>query len=151
MKNLGFIIVIAVFVFMSCNDDDPVAEQLEEDIQLIEAYLETNNLNAQSTSSGLHYIIEKEGNGTYPMLTSIVEVNYKGTLLNGTVFDQGTVSEYPLYGYIQGWHEGIQLFSEGGKGTLFIPSKLGYGTIEKANIPANSVLIFDIQLISVAN
>ena len=97
----------------------------------------------------LYYIVEEEGNGTYPNLSAIVEVNYKGTLLDGTVFDEGTVSNYPLYVYINGWQEGIRLFSEGGRGTLFVPSKLGYGTTSSTTIPANSVLIFEIELVNV--
>jgi len=151
MKNLGFIIVITVFVFMSCNDEDPIAEQLEKDIELIEEYLQQNNLIAESTSSGVYYIIEEKGTGDYPSINSIVEVNYKGSLLNGNVFGEGTVKNKPLYSYIKGWQEGIPKFSEGGNGIIIVPSSLGYGSVEKTSIPANSVLIFDIQLISVVN
>ena len=150
MKKIGLLISIAVFVFMSCEDEDPIAEQLKVDIELIEAYLQDSSLVAESTGSGLYYIIKEEGNGTYPSLSSIVNVNYKGSLLDGTVFEEGTVKGYPLYVYIKGWQEGIRLLSEGGRGTLFIPSKLGYGTNSSTSIPANSVLIFEIELVDVA-
>ncbi len=151
MKKIGLLIIIAVFVFMSCEDENPIADQLKVDIELIEAYLQDSSLVAESTGSGLYYIIEKEGNGTYPSLSSIVEVNYEGALLDGTVFDEGTVKSYPLYVYIKGWQEGIRLFSEGGRGTLFVPSKLGYGTTSSTSIPANSVLIFNIELVDVTD
>lgn len=149
MKKIFFLLVISVFVIYSCKKEDPVAEQLKEDIELIEAYLLDNGLVAESTESGLHYIIKKQGTGNYPKLSSIVEVGYTGKLLNGNVFDKGIVNNSPLYRYIKGWHEGIPLFKEGGKGTLFIPSELGYGSANKNKIPANSVLVFDIELISV--
>ena len=151
MKKIFFLLVISVFIFAACEKDDPVAEQLKKDIELIEAYLLDNELVAESTESGLHYIIEEEGTGNYPDLNSIVKVNYTGKLLNGEVFDEGTVNNNPLYGYIEGWQEGIKLFKEGGKGTLFIPSGLGYGSTSKTTIPANSVLIFEVDLINVTN
>ena len=150
MKNLGFIIIV-IFVFISCNEEDPIAEQLENDIELIKEYLKQNNLLAESTSSGVYYIIEEKGTGNSPDINSIVEVNYKGSLLNGNVFGEGTVKDKPLYSYIKGWQVGIPKFSEGGYGIIIIPSGLGYGSVEKTSIPANSVLIFEIQLISVAN
>ncbi len=151
MKKLFFLLVISVFVFAACEEDDPAAEQLKKDIELIEEYLLDSGLVAESTASGLHYIIEEEGIGDYPTLNSIVKVNYKGYLLNGDVFDEGIVNDYPLYVFIEGWQEGIQLFKEEGKGILFIPSGLGYGSVSKPDIPANSVLIFDVDLINVVN
>lgn len=151
MKKLFFLLVISVFIFAACEEDDPVAEQLKKDIELIEAYLIDSSLVAESTASGLHYIIEEEGTGNYPNANSIVKVNYIGKLLNGNVFDEGIVNDYPLYVFIEGWQEGIQLFKEGGKGILFIPSGLGYGPASKPDIPANSVLIFDVDLINVVN
>ncbi|HAF29608.1 MAG TPA: peptidylprolyl isomerase [Bacteroidales bacterium] len=151
MKKLGFLIIIAIFAFIACEDDDPAAEQLKKDIELIETYLQDSSLVAESTSSGLYYIIEEEGTGNYPNLSSVIRANYKGMLLNGEVFDEGTVKDYPLYVYIKGWQEGMQLFRAGGKGTLFIPSGLGYGSTARSGIPPNSVLIFEVELINVAN
>lgn len=151
MKKLFFLLVISVFIFAACEEEDPAAEQLKKDIELIEAYLIDSSLVAESTASGLHYIIEEEGTGNYPNLYSIVKVGYTGKLLNGEIFDEGIVNNSPLYGYIEGWQEGIQFFKEGGKGTLFIPSGLGYGSESKPKIPANSVLIFDVDLINVVN
>lgn len=150
MKYLKLLMLLALVTFFACEDDGlSKAEQLKKDISKIEDYLADSNLTAQSTESGLYYIITEQGTGEKPDLYSVVEVNYTGKLLDGTEFDSGTVEQLPLYYYIDGWKEGIQLFNEGGKGKLFIPSALGYGTTSTGTIPANSVLVFDIELINV--
>ena len=152
MKKLFFLLVILVIVFSACDEDDlSYDEQLAVDIEKIENYLLENNLSAESTESGLHYIIEEEGTGDYPDLNSYVKVDYIGELLNGVVFDEGTINFYPLYSLIEGWREGLQLFREGGSGILFVPSGLGYGSTSNPNIPANSVLIFEVDLVGVAD
>ena len=80
-----------------------------------------------------------------------VEVKYKGYLPDGRVFDQTAPANtliFPLDRFIDGWVEGLQyLKSGGGKGMLFIPSVLGYGSQSTGGIPANSVLIFDLTLL----
>ena len=117
----------------------------------IQQYLTENNLTAEVTASGLHYIIEEPGVGNaYPVLTDLVEVFYKGYLLTGSVFDQTSTDPavFQLSGVIDGWKEGIRLFKKGGKGKLFIPSDLAYGASPPSGsgIPANGVLVFDIEL-----
>ena len=98
-----------------------------------EQYLERR---ASSTSSGLYYVIEVEGTGTQPTAASTVNVDYRGYLTDGTVFDQtATGTTFNLGDVIKGWQEGIPLFKEGGKGKLLIPSALAYGTAAKQNIP----------------
>jgi FKBP-type peptidyl-prolyl cis-trans isomerase len=105
---------------------------------------------AQSTASGLYYIITQEGTGDHPTLQSTVKVRYKGYRLNGDVFDQtsGTsTATFPLTQLILGWQEGIPLLKKGGKGTFFCPSDLAYGSQQVGDIPPNSVLIFEIELV----
>mgnify|MGYP006246716607 FL=1 len=84
-------------------------------------------------------------------MNSSVTVVYVGKLTDGTIFDQSNLlgATFPLANVIQGWQEGIPLFREGGSGMLLIPSSLGYGSQSVGNIPANSVLIFEISLIHV--
>ena len=80
-------------------------------------YLKSKNLTAQSTASGLYYIIDQPGGGGYPTLQSTVTVEYKGYFTNGSVFDQteaGKTATFPLNGVIPGWTEGLQLMKEGG-------------------------------------
>jgi len=116
----------------------------------INAYLIANELESQTTASGLHYIIENQGDGAQPSATSNVTVAYRGYFLDGTVFDQSTDGlSIGLDQVIAGWTEGIPLFNEGGNGVLLIPSHLAYGSFDFNGIPGGSVLVFDIELISV--
>ncbi|MBN2236662.1 MAG: FKBP-type peptidyl-prolyl cis-trans isomerase [Bacteroidales bacterium] len=133
---------------MACNKESDYDAQLEIDKAIIEQYLSDHDLTAQVTASGLYYIINNPGTGVQPTISSNVTVNYTGKLTTGLVFDSGT-SSFPLSNVIKGWQEGIPLLKAGGTGKLFIPSGLGYGTTGSGSIPANTVLIFDVYLISV--
>lgn len=108
----------------------------------------------KTTASGLQYKIITEGTGKRPSASSVVKVNYKGQLTDGKVFDssyeRGQPVEFPLNQVIPGWTEGLQLLKEGGKATLYIPAKLGYGEQGVPGmIPPNSTLIFDVELLEV--
>lgn len=148
MRNLLTILLFITFALSGCKKEDSAAAQLIIDKEIIENYLAEKSLTAQSTSSGLYYIITKQGTGVKPTISSNVTVNYTGKLVDGTQFDSGTAS-FPLTNVIKGWQEGIPLFNAGGNGKLFIPSGLAYGSEGRPGIPANSVLIFDVYLISV--
>ena len=145
--SLGIFILI---MFNSCSKKKEEELKEEQDTIILE-YLNNNNLNATKSSSGLYYLIKNEGDSKKPISNSQVRVSYKGYLLNGTVFDESDSSGvvFRLNQVIEGWTEGITYFGEGGEGTLFIPSHLGYGNQSKENIPKNSVLLFDIKLIDV--
>jgi FKBP-type peptidyl-prolyl cis-trans isomerase len=107
------------------------------------------NLNV-ITKEGFYFKINTTGANTdHPTICSNVVVKYKGTLTNGTKFDENTTGiSFPLSNLIIGWQEGIPLISIGGKITLYLPPSLGYGAVAQQNIPANSILIFDIELVS---
>lgn len=143
-----FLIAVALVLFIACYK---VKDYSEENEQEILTYLEDNNLTAQKSSSGLYYIINNEGSGTRPSSSDNVTVAYKGYFTNGSVFDESNSSgiSFNLQQVIDGWTEGIPLFKEGGNGVLLIPSSLGYGNSANGSIPGGSVLIFDINLISV--
>lgn len=108
----------------------------------------------KTTPSGLQYAVIREGTGPKPTATSTVEVHYEGRLLNGAIFDSSyarkeTIS-FPLNRVIPGWTEGLQLMPTGSKYRLYIPSELAYGSRGAgADIPPNSTLIFDVELISI--
>ncbi|MBC6415287.1 MAG: FKBP-type peptidyl-prolyl cis-trans isomerase [Bdellovibrionales bacterium] len=105
------------------------------------------------TDSNLQYEVLQEGKGEYPQLTDVVEVHYKGTLIDGLEFDnsykRGTPAKFPLKGVIKGWQEGLQLMKEGAKYKFYIPSNLAYGEQGAGQIPAHSTLIFEVELIKV--
>lgn len=106
-----------------------------------------------TTESGLQYIVLEEGKGAAPSDGKNVEVNYKGSLIDGTVFDssydRGQSATFPLDGVIPGFTEGLKLMKEGGKVKLFIPSDLAYGVKAPPSIGPNQTLIFEVELIAV--
>lgn len=106
-----------------------------------------------TTESGLQYIIVEEGKGAVPADDKSVEVNYKGSLIDGTVFDssydRGQSATFPLNGVIPGFTEGLKLMKEGGKIKLFIPSDLAYGVQAPPAIGPNQALIFEVELIAI--
>ncbi|MEP1489298.1 MAG: FKBP-type peptidyl-prolyl cis-trans isomerase [Algibacter sp.] len=122
-----------------------------ENDEQIQTYLNDNDLVAEKSDTGLYYIINNQGDGEQPTQTDDVTVAYKGYLTNGDIFDESSTNgvSFNLQEVISGWTEGITYFNEGGSGTLLIPSHLAYGNNEIADIPAGSVLIFDVNLISV--
>lgn len=148
MKNhvLLLMALASVLLFSQCKKED----QDVTDRNLILNHLEENNLTAEEHPSGIFYVISNEGAGANPGLNNTVSVLYKGYLLNGNIFDQTSGNQsvsFPLQNLIPGWQIAIPLLKKGGKGTFWIPSSLGYGSTSLPGIPANSVLVFDIELI----
>jgi FKBP-type peptidyl-prolyl cis-trans isomerase FklB len=123
-----------------------------------EAFLAQNAQKAGVTTlpSGLQYEVITEGSGAKPTLKSSVTTHYHGTLINGTVFDssyqRGQPATFPVNGVIAGWTEALQLMSEGSKYRLYIPSDLAYGKRGAGrDIPGDTALIFDVELLKVNN
>lgn len=147
---LFLVIGVGVAGLFSCEDKQQQqnVDWAKVDDAIIQDYLAENNITAEKHPSGLYYRITKEGNGQHPNATSFVKVNYKGYLLDGSVFDQNNGIEFSLSIVIQGWQIGIPLISKGGSGQLFVPSYLGYGRRAQQGIPANSVLIFNVDLLN---
>ena len=104
----------------------------------------------QTLESGLQIQVLKEGNGKQPKETDKVKVNYKGSLIDGTVFDQNDSIDFPLNGVVKGFKEGLLNMKEGGKAILTFPSDLGYGDRGAGkDIPAGATLQFEVELIEV--
>jgi len=103
--------------------------------------------------SGLQYKILTEGTGPKPAATDTVSCNYKGTFIDGKEFDssKGTPISFGVTGVIKGWTEALQLMPVGSKWQLFIPSDLAYGDGGRPGIPPGSTLLFDVELVSIAD
>lgn len=111
------------------------------------------NANIKTLASGMQYEILKEGTGPKPKPTSKVTTHYHGTLTDGIVFDssveRGEPATFPVNGVIKGWQEILVLMPQGSKWKVYIPSALAYGNRAVGSIPANSILIFEIELLKI--
>lgn len=107
--------------------------------------------NAKETESGLLYALKAEGEGEKVTPEDVVTISYKGSLTNGTVFDQNDSCQLPAGGFVPGFVEGLCLMGKGGKVTLYIPSELGYGARPPygSGIAPNSDLIFEVEVLDV--
>ncbi len=153
-----FVFLSAVIILSSCSKKiDPckydacaVAAPASEIAQL-EAYLTSAGITtATKHCSGMYYSIDVAGSGATANICSTVGVKYKGQLTNGTVFDQSaTTVTFPLDNLIEAWKKGIPIIKTGGKIKLYCPPSLAYGSQAVGTIPANSILIFEVELTNV--
>ncbi|WP_052273134.1 FKBP-type peptidyl-prolyl cis-trans isomerase [Flavihumibacter solisilvae] len=133
------------------NTCTPVPPQNEDAAML--QYISSHNIDATKDPSGLYYQIIDTGYGASPQQTSRIAVKYAGYLTDGTKFDELTqVAPEPsnwwaLGGLIHGWQIGLPKIKKGGKIKMVIPSGLAYGCTKVGNIPANSILVFDVELV----
>lgn len=154
-------------------EESHAAEQLILDDKIIADYVEKNNLDATRTASGVYYVIENKGSGPAIEEGDQASVHYVGYLLDGQLFDtsrKDVAEANDMYneqrdefgGYepfelqvgtgqvIRGWDEGLSLLGKGDKAKLIIPSPLGYGSRGAgADIPENSILVFDVEIVDV--
>ena len=107
----------------------------------------------KTTASGIQYEVLKDAQGPRPLATDTVVVNYVGTLINGTEFDNsaraGKPIEFPLNRVIRGWTEGLQLMPVGSKYKFYIPYNLAYGVNGTGPIPGGATLIFEVELLNI--
>jgi FKBP-type peptidyl-prolyl cis-trans isomerase len=134
----------------------PAAGQTEKKLDGPTFLAETaKKAGVQKTASGLLYEIVKAGDGPKPKATDMVKVHYRGTLIDGREFDssykRNEPAVFPVNRVITGWHEALQLMPVGSKWKLYIPSELAYGKQGAAGglIPPDSVLLFDVELLSI--
>ena len=119
------------------------------------AFLEENSKQegVQVTASGLQYKVLQPGTGAIPTKADTVKVHYTGKLTDGSVFDssleRGEPVEFPVTGVIPGWTEALTMMPVGSKWEVTIPSELGYGERGTGPIPANAVLVFEVELLDI--
>jgi FKBP-type peptidyl-prolyl cis-trans isomerase len=103
-----------------------------------------------TTPSGLQYKVVKAGDpkGAHPTATDVALIQYHGRLLNGTTFDKSQQpTPMPVAGVVPGFSEALKLMTKGAKYRIWMPPSLGYGAQAQGPIPANSTLVFDLELI----
>ncbi len=147
------VLVVLFFVFQRMNSGKNATENLKIGADFLANNAEKAGI--KETDSGLQYEVLEKGQGTvHPSKKSKVTVHYHGTLIDGTVFDSSVERNKPisfkLNQVIKGWQEGVMLMFEGDKFRFYIPSHLAYGNRSVGKIPAGSLLIFDVELLSVA-
>ena len=161
-KGTYIVVGIRVDTVVSSDDYTKMQMQLAEkqkttDDDLIKKYIADNNLKAERTADGLYYVIDKNGTGNNAKAGTEVSVLYKGMLIDGTEFDSSEKNggkpfkvKIGTHSVIQGWDEGLTYFNKGASGLLLIPSGMAYGPKEyPGRIPANSVLVFQIQVLDI--
>jgi FKBP-type peptidyl-prolyl cis-trans isomerase FkpA len=146
---------------MQAEAQTKAAAQIGIDDKLLQDYFAKNNIKATKTASGLYYKIDKPGSGPTAAAGQSVTMEYTGKTMDGTKFDSNVDPQFQhvqpftfVLGQgqvIRGWDEGIALMNKGAKGTLYIPSPMAYGAQSPSPaIPANSVLIFDVEVKDIA-
>jgi len=151
MKQLKiFLIAFIIVGQFSCAKKKAIKLKEEQHTE-IENYVAKKGLLGNFTDSGLWFSVTQIGTGAQPTSASTVKVVYTGYLLDNTPFDKSSTdgATFSLTGVIKGWQEGIPKYKEGGQGKLIIPSDLAYGNKKVGNIPKNSILVFDIELLEV--
>lgn len=152
-----FVFCAAGILFSSCLKTPDTSCKLQEstlvapasEVSALQTWVTANHPAAILHPSGFFYEITNPGTGTtVPGVCSTVYVKYIGTLTNGAEFDRNTTGTTFLLGQlIVGWQKGIPLVKKGGSVNLYLPPSLGYGASASGAIPANSNLVFTIQLL----
>jgi len=146
-----YISISIIALFFSCGSNIIITNtKISNNLEILK-HLEKNKIKAQKSSTGLYYVITKRGKGRVPHKKSKITAYYKGTFLNGRVFDKSDFRgiTFNLQEVISGWQEGFTYLKSGSEATFFIPSHLAYGIHSTTRIPGGSVLIFKVKLISV--
>ena len=146
--------LVALTLFISCTKTEETPEPIDYTAQNdkeITDYIAENNLTAEKTASGLYYVINEPGDGAQPTATSNITVSYKAYHTDGVLIEESPEKgvSFTLNRAIKGWIEGLPYFKEGDSGILLVPSHLAYGSNSYGPVPAGSVIIFEVKLISV--
>lgn len=118
----------------------------------IQKFIAKSDVKYEKSESGLYYSIEKEGEGEYIKFTDEVSFLYVGKLLDGQVFDgrnRHKPATFAVSKLIEGWKEAFMYLKKGGKAKIIIPPYLGYGDHDLADIPKNSCLYFEMEIVDV--
>lgn len=163
MRLLLLLVLITGIFFTGCKKDETcnynecAVVVPDSESQTVKEYLDANNITATKHCSGMYYVVENAGTGGTPDICNYISIHYKGMLTNGNVFDQTTTTPalFQLGGLIAAWKNVIPKIKEGGRLVMYVPPSLGYGNTDARDqngnviIPANSILIFEVDLLQV--
>lgn len=149
MIRIFTVVFLGVFLLTGCTTYSE--EQKEEFDGRIEKYLKKKGIKCQRSESGLYYKILEEGEGNLIILKDKVKFKYKGWLLSGKVFDEQLEEpvEFFVEELIGAWKEIMLKLRPGGKAYLVAPPQLGYGEHDLDDIPPNSILVFELEVVEV--
>jgi FKBP-type peptidyl-prolyl cis-trans isomerase FkpA len=149
MKRLNlFLFALVSTLLFSCGSysDDELATFDKK----IDKHLKKKNIECEKSASGLYYEILEEGEGEFVQFTNKVLVKYKGTFLNGDVFDEQTEPvEMAVSEQINAWKELMLQLKKGSKAYMVAPPQLGYGEYKIEKVPPNSILVYELEIVDV--
>jgi len=141
---IGLLTLVLLF---SCKDDEAPDPDL-----VIADYVASEGLNITTTASGLRYEFQEEGTGDLPVSNSIMSITFTGKLTDGSIFAAATTPvEAYITNQIAGLQEGLRLMRSGSKATFIMPPDIALGEIALEDIPANSVVIYEIEVDAIDN
>ncbi|MEL7148743.1 MAG: FKBP-type peptidyl-prolyl cis-trans isomerase, partial [Bacteroidota bacterium] len=135
--------------------EEEIQNQLVADVSDIDERLDAEGKKYLKMPSGLRMVINKKGKGRKPQQGEVINVHYEGRYFtNNEIFDKRGKDQEPLTfplgsGVIDGWNQAFAEMTEGTSATLYIPSKLGYGSTQFYEIPPNSILVFDVDFVKI--
>jgi FKBP-type peptidyl-prolyl cis-trans isomerase len=158
MKNTAYIFFVFALLGQSCSNSDDVTvvcvpETVAQQDPIIDDYIAENNMPMQVTATGLRYSIDQPGTGDNIVYGDVIEVQFQGAFLNGSIFDQGVLGPVALSqgSFIPGFEEGLLLLNEGAQATLILAAPLAYGCFppQGSTIGDNEILVFEVTILSV--
>lgn len=143
----AFTLFLLAIMYSSCKEDVYMDWKLKNDRWYATFNDSLKDTSFHVTNSGIYYKILHPGYQRHPNPSDYIYVKYRGSLVNGAIFDSTTTS-FPLSSLYKGWQEGIPLMRDGGHFIFYLPSKLGLDTVStNTKVPPYSVLRFDVELL----
>ena len=151
MKKILILLVAGLSFVSACKKKENCAENTTKattaEVITLRDYLSANSISTKEDPRGFFYVITDSVFGSKPTVCDNIRIAYKGTLLNGTVFDQSNSAVFTLSNLIVGWQQALPLIGIGGSIKVYLPPSLAYGNKASGSIPANSNLVFEIDLL----
>jgi FKBP-type peptidyl-prolyl cis-trans isomerase FkpA len=156
-KQIGFLLVPVLLMGCfkpdenNCVPQEVTTQAPASEVNGLKNYLTANGISTTEDPRGFFYTINPVGTGAKPNSCSFVGLDYVAKLLNGTTVDSNNNVTYAVRDFIVGWQEALPLLPVGSAMTLYLPPSLAYGSTANGNVPANSNMIFFINLRSASN